>query len=217
MAFSRFSVIHRALGIPSDYAAVRGQKPQREAKPLISVGRALDDGKLVRLTPRAARAWRRMHSSAARDGIELVALSGFRSVQRQTSLIRAKLVRGQRIDDILRYVAAPGFSEHHTGRALDIATPQHLELDEDFARTAAFRWLKAHAHEFGFRLSYPRNNHHGIGYEPWHWCWQSPRETPRSSQNNSSAANPRKKRVAPAIQRTKQEPSRLSLSTSLQK
>ena len=27
----------------------------------------------------------------------------------------------------------------------------------------------------GFRLSYPRDNPHGIVYEPWHWCWHPPR------------------------------------------
>ncbi|HLP25741.1 MAG TPA: D-alanyl-D-alanine carboxypeptidase family protein, partial [Acidobacteriota bacterium] len=38
-----------------------------------------------------------------------------------------------------------------------------------------FRWLKRHAGEFGFTLSYPKNNPHQIGYEPWHWCWRSGR------------------------------------------
>lgn len=107
------------------------------------------------------------------DGVELLPLSGFRSIARQTRLIRAKLAGGQAIADILRTVAAPGYSEHHTGRAIDIGSPEHIELDEDFARTRAFRWLKAHAGRFGFSLSYPRGNPHGIAYEPWHWCWRA--------------------------------------------
>jgi len=113
-----------------------------------------------------------MRAGAARDHLDLVALSGFRSVRRQTRIIREKLSAGQNINDILSYVAAPGYSEHHSGRAIDIGTPEHLALDADFARTAAFRWLKTHARDFGFRLSYPRHNPYGIGYEPWHWCWQ---------------------------------------------
>jgi D-alanyl-D-alanine carboxypeptidase len=112
-----------------------------------------------------------MRESAAHDGVILLPLSGFRSVARQTRIIRGKLVAGQSIDAILRYVAAPGFSEHHTGLALDIGSPEHIELDEHFARTAAFRWLQRHARRFGFRLSYPKNSSTGIGYEPWHWCW----------------------------------------------
>ena len=123
------------------------------------------------LTPRAAAAWKKMRIAAARDGIVLLPVSGFRSVARQTAIFRKKLTAGQRLADILRLVAAPGFSEHHTGRALDIGSPEHLELDVHFARTAAYRWLRRRAGEFGFVMSYPRRNRHGIGYEPWHWCW----------------------------------------------
>ena len=163
----------RAFTLPADYAQTRKLRRQREATRLASVGRAADDGRWVRLAPRAAAAWRRMQVAAAHDGVELLALSGFRSVRRQHQLIERKLAAGETLEEILRYVAAPGFSEHHTGRALDIGSPEHLELDGNFARTAAFRWLSRRAAEFGFNLSYPRNNPHGIGYEPWHWCWKS--------------------------------------------
>jgi D-alanyl-D-alanine carboxypeptidase len=116
-----------------------------------------------------------MCAAAARDSIVLLPLSGFRSVARQTVLIRKKVAVGQRIDEILRLVAAPGYSEHHTGRALDVGTPEDIALDEYFARTAAFRWLRRHAGEFGFHLSFPRRNPHDIVYEPWHWCWRTKR------------------------------------------
>lgn len=144
---------------------------QREPARLVRIGRN-PDGRLLQLTPAAAQAWRRMRAAAAAEGFALIAVSGFRSVRRQTRIIRDKLAAGKSIDDILRYVAAPGFSEHHTGRALDIGVEGHLELEEDFSRTTAFYWLQAHAGRFGFRLSYPRGNRYGIGYEPWHWCWR---------------------------------------------
>jgi D-alanyl-D-alanine carboxypeptidase len=159
------------LGIPADYAEARHLPVQREAATLVSIGRS-PAGRLIRLAPRAAAAWRRMQAAAAGDGIELRPISGFRSVARQTTLIRRKLAAGARVENILRFVAAPGCSEHHTGRALDLGTPADLELDELFARTAAFRWLEHNAERFGFHLSYPRGNVHGIGYEPWHWCWR---------------------------------------------
>jgi len=144
---------------------------QRVARSLVSIGPAADDGKPVRLTPRAAAAWCRMVAAAAHDGLELLPISGYRSVARQARLIRKKLAAGHRITDILQLVAAPGCSEHHTGRAIDVGSPEDCALDEDFARTAEFRWLNRHASRFGFNLSYPRGNPHGIGYEPWHWCW----------------------------------------------
>jgi D-alanyl-D-alanine carboxypeptidase len=167
------AAIHRELGIPPDYAAARGLPRLREARRLVTVGRAPDDGRIVRLTPRAAAAWRRLQAAAARDGVELLPLSGFRSVARQTALIRGKLAAGQSLEAILRSVAAPGHSEHHSGRAIDIGAPEHLALDGDFARTSAYRWLRRHAAQHGFTLTFPRGNRYGIVFEPWHWCWRS--------------------------------------------
>jgi len=167
--------LRRRLGIPADYGPSRQLRPFREADPrkLIFVGRDPSDGQAVRLAPRAAAAWRRMHAAAARDRITLLPLSGFRSVRRQTLLLRRKLATGRTLADILRYVAAPGFSEHHTGRAIDIGDPTDVSVEDSFARTPAFRWLRRHAGKFGFVMSYPRRNPHGIGYEPWHWCWHA--------------------------------------------
>lgn len=165
------------LGIPADYARRRGLPVQRVARSLVLVGPAADDGKPVRLTPRAAAAWRRMVAAAAGDGVTLLPISGYRSVARQTRIIRRKLAAGKSIDAILRLVAAPGCSEHHTGRAIDIGSPEDCNLDEDFARTAEFKWLNKNAARFGFHLSYPRKNVHQIGYEPWHWCWRQSERT----------------------------------------
>ena len=114
-----------------------------------------------------------MQRAAAGTQIQLIPISGFRSIARQRQIILDKLAAGRAIADILRLIAAPGYSEHHTGRALDIGTPGFVTLEEDFATTPAFRWLQAHAQSFGFRLSYPRDNSFGIGYEPWHWCFST--------------------------------------------
>ncbi len=159
------------LGIPPEVAARAERRLHPEAKRLVFIGRAADDKRILRLTPRAAVAWRRMQAAAARDGVTLVPLSAFRSIARQTLIIRRKLARGQPIADILKVSAVPGCSEHHTGRALDLGAPGHLKLEATFARTREFRWLQRRGGEFGFKLSYPRHNRQGIVYEPWHWCW----------------------------------------------
>ncbi len=161
------------LGIPADFAKRAERRLQSEAKRLVFIGRARDDGRILRLTPGAAKAWRKMQAAAAEDGLTLLPLSAFRSVARQTAIIRRKLAAGQRIEAILRVSAGPGCSEHHTGRALDLGAPDHLALEVTFARTPEFRWLKRHAIRFGFHLSYPRSNRQGISYEPWHWCWRA--------------------------------------------
>lgn len=174
-AFSRGQLrqLHRRLGIPADYGVQRHLPWQREAARLVTIGPAADDGQPVRLAPRAAAAWARMQAAAAREGVILLPLSGYRSVQRQAKIVRAKLAAGHSIGHLLRLVAAPGCSEHHTGRALDLASVADPELEERFALTPEFRWLKRHAGRFGFHLSYPPGNPHGIAYEPWHWCWRS--------------------------------------------
>lgn len=166
------AAIHRALGIPADYAAARGLPFQPEAREAELVEIALNpDGRPVRVTPSTAAAWEGLRLCAARDGVELLAISGFRSVARQTEILRGKLASGQPLASILRLVAAPGFSEHHTGRALDLGCAGHTDLEEDFAATAAFHWLNIHAARHGFRLSYPHDNAFGIGFEPWHWLF----------------------------------------------
>jgi D-alanyl-D-alanine carboxypeptidase len=158
------------LGIPADYGPRRGLQPQPEAAYLVSIGMTAE-GRDIRLTQGTADAWYAMRQAAADSGILILALSGFRSIQRQTEIIRAKLAAGQGIDAILLVNAAPGYSEHHTGRAVDVGVAGEPPLTEAFEKTAAFGWLEKHAGGFGFRLSYPRDNPHGIAYEPWHWFY----------------------------------------------
>ena len=112
-----------------------------------------------------------MKSAAEHNGILLQAVSAFRAIDYQAGIIKRKLEAGQCMEDILKVSAAPGYSEHHSGRALDITTPGFEPLEEVFEKSAAFEWLQQSAREFNFHLSYPRNNHHAVAYEPWHWCW----------------------------------------------
>ncbi|MGH7489266.1 MAG: M15 family metallopeptidase [bacterium] len=127
--------------------------------------------RMRQLTPTAAQAWQAMQQRAERDGATLLIVSAFRSVDYQRELIARKLAKGESIDSILRVMAAPGYSEHHTGRALDLTAPGLPPLEEAFEATDSFAWLNQHAADFDFHLSYPRDNPHGIVYEPWHWAF----------------------------------------------
>lgn len=126
------------------------------------------------LTCSAARGWWAMRAAAARDGVALEAISGYRSHDYQLGIFERKRARGQRVEEILKVNAAPGYSEHHGGRALDIGTPGEPPAEASFEHTTAFAWLTRHAGDFGFVMSYPRDNPHGIVYEPWHWCFARP-------------------------------------------
>ena len=163
--------LHEELGIPADYG-LAGELPGfDEASELVDAGPNLI-GRKVELAPDAFRAWLELNAAAAESGVLLLLGSGYRSWDYQASLIRKKLNNGQSIGEILRVNAAPGFSEHHTGRAIDIATPGSRPLTEEFEATAAFAWLTREAGAFRFRMSYPRDNPQGFVYEPWHWTFQ---------------------------------------------
>lgn len=184
------------LGVPRDYARMRGLPSVREPQNLVSIGGHDALGYEQRLTPAAARAWTRMRDAAARDGVELRAVSTFRSVDVQSAIVRGKLARGQSIDAVLRVNAAPGYSEHHSGRAIDITTPGYAPVEEEFERSPAFAWLMKNAQAYDFTLSYPRGNPHALAYEPWHWCWHGEDLDDRSAATELAAnielpANPR--------------------------
>jgi D-alanyl-D-alanine carboxypeptidase len=160
--------LHDELGIPADYGRNGGPPLFYEAVDLVDIGPNLV-GRMQRLTPDAAGQWRAMVAAALADGVTLMIVSGFRNIEYQAMLIRKKINAGQDIAAILKVNAAPGYSEHHTGQAVDIATPGSRPLTEEFETTAAFGWLEANAGQFGFSMSYPRNNPWGFIYEPWHW------------------------------------------------
>ncbi len=160
--------LHNELGIHADYGRETGLQAFDEASELVEIGPNLV-GHVQRLTPAAGKRWADMVAAAAEAKILLLIVSGFRGVDYQADLIRKKIAAGQLIGDILKVNAAPGFSEHHTGTAIDIATPGSRPLTEDFENTEAFQWLTAEAAGFGFSMTYPRENPWGISYEPWHW------------------------------------------------
>lgn len=168
---SALATLHAELGIDAAAVRARGLHRCREALNLRSVGLGTD-GRDKLLVAGAARAWHAMHAAAAADGITLLLISAFRSVEFQAALIRGKLARGMTIADIVEVNAPPGYSEHHSGRAIDIGVRDIAPLDEAFENTPAFAWLSAQAARFDFSLSYPRGNAQGYRYEPWHWCWQ---------------------------------------------
>lgn len=171
--------LHDELGIPADYGQ-EGIPPYfGEASGLVEVGPNLV-GRMQSLVPLAAARWQQMVEAASDDGIHLLIVSGYRSFDYQADLIRNKLAAGQNIGDILTVNAAPGFSQHHTGAAVDIASPGSRPLTGEFEQSAAFEWLSRCAAAYGFSLTYPRENRWGFIYEPWHWALEEaiPPQTP---------------------------------------
>ena len=156
------------LGIPPDYGIKHRMRLVPEAKTLIPVGRDIFN-RDQRLVPAAATAWTRLQTAAAGHGVELKLVSAFRGVTYQSNLFRRKLEEGQSMEQILAVSAPPGFSEHHSGQAIDVTTQGIKPLEQEFGETGAYRWLRSNAGIYGFKESYPRDNRHDIAWEPWHW------------------------------------------------
>jgi D-alanyl-D-alanine carboxypeptidase len=165
----RVRAVLASLGISPELLAARSMVLCGEATDLV-VAETGEDGRQHLLVTQAASAWQAMKIAAARDGVDLKIVSGFRGISRQADIVRAKLDRGLSLEEILQVSAPPGYSEHHTGRAVDLTTPGVRPLEAEFDGTAAFRWLNTYAAGFGFVLSYPAGNSAGYRYEPWHWC-----------------------------------------------
>jgi len=164
----RVAAILLKLGIPASYGSDSGVPLQREATDLCPVGADIY-GRDQRLTPDVAARWQAMQAAAAQQGVSLLLVSAFRSLEYQRQIWERKLAAGESVAQILRVSAPPGYSEHHTGRAIDLPASGCDPLTEEFEGTPEFAWLDAHAGKFGFSMPYSRHNRYGMIYEPWHW------------------------------------------------
>ena len=169
---SRVRALLDELGVDAGFMETCRMPLLRECNNLVET--ELDVfGRQPLLDAEAFAAWSAMRAAALAEGIHLQIVSAYRSIEYQKQLFLRKLARGDRITDILQVNAAPGYSEHHSGCALDISTPGFAHLETEFERSPAFTWLLEHAEKFGFQLSFPRGNPYGVQYEPWHWCYRS--------------------------------------------
>ncbi len=165
------------LGIPVSHSTQRRQSIQLEGEDLISIGLDMA-GREQRMERRAAARWQAMREAAGGEAVVLAVVSAYRSFDYQRQIIARKLAAGQTVEQIISVSALPGFSEHHTGRAIDIGTPGCPPLTAAFEQTDAFLWLSRRGADFGFRMTYPRGNPQGIVFEPWHWFFSEKGEAP---------------------------------------
>ena len=147
--------------------------PESELVPVTAEGS-------LRMRPAAANKFKQMQAAAKADGINLTAISGFRDTETQEQLFFG--VKEQRVQDAAKRAkvsAPPGYSEHHTGYAIDIGdgNAPATDLEVSFANTAAFRWLEQNALKYSFELSFPPDNKQGVSYEPWHWRFVGDRDS----------------------------------------
>lgn len=167
----RVNSVLAELEIPLESIHNRGLPLCFEAEDLV-VAEIDSLGREHRLAPPAAEAWKKMKAAALADGVGLQIVSAYRSLDRQVDIVRRKIEAGQTLDEILNVSAPPGYSEHHSGCAVDIGTLDCDSLEEVFEQSEAFSWLSGNASRFGFFMSFPRDNAYGYRHEPWHWAFR---------------------------------------------
>jgi D-alanyl-D-alanine carboxypeptidase len=136
-----------------------------ELKPITSDGS-------IKLRAKAAEKFLAMQAAARASGVILLPISGFRSISQQEYLFfKIKEQRAQVASQRAEVSAPPGYSEHHTGYAVDMGDGRApaTNLSPSFDRTAAYQWLAKNAAKYSFELSFTQDNLQGISYEPWHW------------------------------------------------
>jgi D-alanyl-D-alanine carboxypeptidase len=121
-----------------------------------------------------------MLADAKADGVRLGIISGFRTLEDQQYLyFDLKAERGQSARTRAEVSAPPGYSEHHTGYAVDFIDESQpaTHLEESFETTAAYQWLVANAPYYNFEMSFPKDNSANIAFEPWHWRYVGNQES----------------------------------------
>lgn len=160
--------VRRDIDDPASLAVVVNKQRPLNPVSYTPVDLAAVDGQQLRVE--AAGALERLKAAAASDGVPVTAISGYRSGETQTMLYGNYSAQyGQDTADTIS--ARPGYSEHQTGLAVDIAAPAGTcSLQACFEDTDAGSWAAANAHRFGFIIRYPdgASDVTGYAYEPWH-------------------------------------------------
>ncbi|MBE3570896.1 MAG: M15 family metallopeptidase [Bacillales bacterium] len=158
-------LVNKEYNLPGGYA------PKDLIRPAVRF--SFGDEKIEKSLMRkeAAKALEKMFAAAAKDGVYLYAVSGYRSYNRQVAVFNNEMANSGK-EKANQAVATPGQSEHQTGLAMDISGKSvRFLLTESFENTKEGQWLAKHAYEYGYILRYPKGKEEitGYKYEPWHF------------------------------------------------
>ncbi len=159
-----------SFNLDSNFIQKRKLRAFEDANNLV-VADVSQSGREHELVSDAANAWKAMKEAAHVDSVSLIIVSAYRSFARQAEIVTHSIKNTKDIESIFKTSAPPGYSEHHSGKAIDIGTMGCEPLSQEFSKTDAFSWMLANAKDFGYRLTYPENNKYGFKFEPWHWFY----------------------------------------------
>jgi zinc D-Ala-D-Ala carboxypeptidase len=158
------SLVNKEYYLPADY------KPHDLVAPKVPFTFKDENIEKRFMRQEAARALEELFAAAKKEGITLIAASGYRSYNRQQTLFEYEVKKSGH-EKAIHAVAMAGQSEHQTGLAIDITSPSvNYEITTAFGDTNEGKWVAEHAHEYGFIIRYPKGKEQitGYQYEPWH-------------------------------------------------
>lgn len=142
---------------------------------------------------RIYKAFTDMTAAAQKAGIELVLCSGYRDRETQNKLFEDQVRKWREsglgpeasVAKTQEYLQPPGASEHHTGLAVDLLSSGFTSMDESFAETEAYAWLKEHCTEYGFIERYIKDKESitGVKWEPWHYRYVGPENAKKIAES----------------------------------
>jgi len=135
------------------------------------------DSSRIYVTQETKTAFMAMAEASANDGVFFQVRSGFRSYSYQAQIFARRMGENKSFDDVARFVAPPGYSEHMLGTALDLVTDT-----APFAESKAYKWLKINAGKFGFTESYPKDSKESFIWEPWHWRFDAGQKSDKTEE-----------------------------------
>ena len=157
--------------VNKEYSLPDGYAPDDLVRPNVLFSFGNQDIEKSYLRKEAAEALASLFNEGKKFGIDLFAVSGYRSYDRQVAVFNAEVSKyGE--EKAIQAVAIPGSSEHQTGLSMDLSSQSaNFELSEQFGETAEGKWIAENAHRFGFILRYPKGKEAitGYKYEPWHF------------------------------------------------
>ena len=110
----------------------------------------------------------KMKNAMNKENLDIRIISAYRSYDYQEELYE-KYLKKEKQSIVDTYSARAGYSEHHTGLAIDI---DNNKLDYNkFYLTKEYLWMEENAYKYGFILRYPKDKEKitGYSYEPWHY------------------------------------------------
>ena len=142
---------------------------EREYEPRDLEVISVKSNKEILLRKEASKNLKEMFEDAKREGINLLAVSGYRPYEYQENVYNKEVYNNGK-DYADSYVAKPGYSEHQTGLSVDVLAVDYTSMDESFENTRECLWLHENLHKYGFILRYLKGKEDitGYNYEPWH-------------------------------------------------